>query len=110
MSSLAGSGSAMRLRVYSEIHLEVGPFSPSPVAVAADVIVIAGELANGTRGIDWILDHFPDTPVVLVLGNHDLYYDSIPELTRAMRDRCTGTRIHLLENEAVSIVGYRFLG
>jgi Icc-related predicted phosphoesterase len=98
----------MRLRVYSDIHLEFGPFSPPPVA--ADVIVIAGDLANGTRGIDWILEQFPDLPVVLVLGNHDLYYDSIPELTRAIRDRCAGTRIHLLENEAVSIAGYRFLG
>ena len=100
----------MRLRGYSDIHLEFGPFSPPSAAGAADVIVIAGDLANGTRGIDWILDHFPDTPVVLVLGNHDLYYDSIPELTRAIRDRCLGTRIYLLENEAVSIAGYRFLG
>ncbi len=98
----------MRLRIYSDIHLEFGPFSPSKLP--ADVIILAGDIANGTRGIDWIQDHFPDTPVVLILGNHDFYYASYSHLLRTLRDRCVGTRIHLLENESVTLGGYRFLG
>jgi hypothetical protein len=41
----------LRIRVYSDIHLEHAPFAPPDGD--ADVVVLAGDIGNGTAGIEW---------------------------------------------------------
>lgn len=98
----------MRVYVLSDLHLEFGPFDPPPVE--CDVVVLAGDIHVGTEGVDWIRRKFPDKPVVYVLGNHEYYHHAWPDLLDALRARCDGTNIQVLENAAVTLGGFTFLG
>jgi predicted phosphodiesterase len=98
----------VRLHVLSDLHLEFDPFTPPPVE--ADVIVLAGDVHVGQDGVTWARKHWPERPVIYVLGNHEFYREALPEFTQRLYQRCAGTNIHLLENEAVEIQGVTFLG
>lgn len=71
----------MKLRVLSDIHLEHN----TPDAVPdceADVVILAGDIANGRDGIDWAARTF-DGPVLYVPGNHEYYestFDKVDDL------------------------------
>ncbi|KAA0182333.1 metallophosphoesterase [Cupriavidus gilardii] len=63
----------MKVRVLSDLHLE--HHTPETVPdCEADVVVLAGDIANGRHGIDWAARHLRG-PIVYVPGNHE-YYDS----------------------------------
>ncbi len=63
----------MKLRVLSDLHLE--HHTPETVPDCdADLVVLAGDIANGRHGIDWAARHLRG-PIVYVPGNHE-YYDS----------------------------------
>lgn len=98
----------MRLHVLSDLHIEFAPFRPPETD--ADVVVVAGDVHPGARGLRWLAEAFPDKPVVYVLGNHEFYRESIPRLTDDLRALAAGTRVHLLENERVELDGIIFLG
>jgi predicted phosphodiesterase len=98
----------MRVRVLSDVHLEFGPFDPPKVE--CDAVVLAGDIHVGTQAIDWIQRQFPKTPVVYVLGNHEFYRHAWPDLIEELRTRCAGTSIHVLENAAIDLCGFTFLG
>ncbi len=73
----------MKLYVLSDLHLEFGDFQvPS---VEADVVVIAGDLHVGVRGLKWASQRLPDVPILYVLGNHEYYREATPRLVAKMR-------------------------
>lgn len=98
----------MKVYVLSDLHLEFEPFEPVPAG--ADAVVLAGDIHVGEQGLDWALDRFPDTPVIYVTGNHEYYGDTFPELHQRLKRRARGTQVHVLENDAVTLGGVRFLG
>jgi len=98
----------MRLHILCDLHLEFGP-AKIPTT-DADVVVLAGDIHLGREGRKWARSHFPDQPVIYVLGNHEFYRHSLPELTETLKRETDGSHIHLLENRAVEISGYTFLG
>ena len=98
----------MRLHILSDLHLEFGPTHIPETD--ADVIVLAGDIHLGCAGHAWAAQRFPGKPVVYVLGNHEFYQHSLPELTEILKRETAGTHIHLLENSAVEIGGWTFLG
>ena len=98
----------MRLHILSDLHLEFGPAKIPETN--ADVIILAGDIHLGRDGLKWIRYHFPGRPVVYVLGNHEFYRHSLPELTERLQREAEGSNIHVLEQTAVEINGYRFLG
>src|SRR2546421_11715537 len=98
----------MRLQILGDLHLEFGT-AKVPVT-DADVVVLAGDIHLGREGRKWARSHFTDKPVVYVLGNHEFYRHSLPELTETLKRETDGSNIHLLENTAVEIDGVRFLG
>jgi predicted phosphohydrolase len=98
----------MRIHVLSDLHTEFAPFAPPPVE--ADVVVLAGDVGTGMKGLALARDWFPGTPVVYVAGNHEYYRESIPHLTEKIRDAAEGTNVHFLEDRAVVLGGVRFLG
>jgi predicted phosphodiesterase len=98
----------MRIHVLSDLHLEFGVFEPA--VTDADVIVLAGDIDVGVRGLEWAARAFPGFAVVYVLGNHEYYGHSSPKLLNAMRARAAELQLHLLENNAVVLGGVRFLG
>lgn len=98
----------MRLHVLSDLHLEHAPFTVPEVD--ADVLVLAGDTAPGTAGIEWMHRHLPGRTIVCVAGNHEFYGHDLPGLSERLRAAARGGDIHVLENEQVVIDGVRFLG
>lgn len=98
----------MRLHILADLHGEFGPVDIPETD--ADVVVLAGDVAVGPRGLDWIRRWFADRPVVYVLGNHEFYHHNLPRLTELLKSEAEGSHIHLLENSSVELAGFTFLG
>ena len=98
----------MRIRILSDLHLEFADFRPPPVA--ADVVVLAGDIHVGTKGITWAREEFPDVPVLYVLGNHEFYQGAIPKLVDKLREAAAGSNVHILEKDSLAVGDVRFSG
>jgi predicted phosphodiesterase len=98
----------MRIRVLSDLHIEFAPFSAPPVD--ADVVVLAGDIHTGTRGVRWAAESFPNQLVVYVPGNHEYYGHSIPRLATKLRELGQSLGIHVLDRESITIHDVTFLG
>ena len=98
----------MRLHVLSDLHLEHAPFTVPDVD--ADVVVLAGDVAPGSAGIEWMRRHLDGRPILYVAGNHEFYGNDLPGLTDRLRDAARGSAIHVLENDELVVDGVRFLG
>lgn len=98
----------MRLHVLSDLHLERAPFTPPEID--ADIVVLAGDIAPGTAGVDWAHEWLGTRPALYVAGNHEFYGQSFTELTGALRARAGGSGVQVLENDELVVEGVRFLG
>jgi hypothetical protein len=98
----------MRLHILCDLHLEFGPIRIPQTN--ADVVVLAGDIHLGREGRRWARSQFSEKPVVYVLGNHEFYRHSLPELAETLKRETSGSHINLLENSSVEINGYTFLG
>lgn len=98
----------MKIRIYSDLHLEFHPFEPPALDGNIDVVILAGDIDKKARGIKWANDKFL-CPVVYVAGNHEFYDGHLDRTLRKMRD-AAGPHVHLLENQSVIINGVRILG
>ena len=101
----------MQLHVLSDLHNEFAPFVPSPSAsAAADVIVLAGDIDTGVKGIQWARATWPDKPLVYVAGNHEFYGHSWVRTLADLRQAALAHQVHFLEDNAIEINGIRVLG
>ncbi len=98
----------MKLRVFSDLHLEFQDWHPPPAA--ADVIVLAGDIHVGTEGLDWARARFPSGPILYVPGNHEYYGFEMEAALRDLRRRARELDIQLLDGDTAVIDGVRFLG
>jgi Icc-related predicted phosphoesterase len=98
----------MRLQVFSDLHLEFGRFEPT--LKNADAVVLAGDIHQGTAGVKWAKQYCRDCPVIYVMGNHEFYNHSIPDLIKALKREAKGSNVHVLENNAFIINDFVFLG
>jgi predicted phosphodiesterase len=98
----------LRLHVLSDLHLEREAFAAPPAD--AEVVVLAGDVARGTRGIEWARGWADGAPVVYVAGNHEFYGHALPELVDELRRAADGSAVHVLERDEVVVAGVRFLG
>ncbi|TBF65674.1 metallophosphoesterase [Rhizobium leguminosarum] len=104
----------MRAWILSDIHHSlVGGLFGTPIKVPdADVCICAGDVSDDiTTSIHYLRRYIePKMPIVLVLGNHDYFGSSISFALETARAETKGTRIHLLEDQAVELSGCRFIG
>lgn len=98
----------MKIQYFSDIHLERVDYQM--VHTDADVVVIAGDLHVGTKGIDWIKNNITDKPVIYVAGNHEFYGSVMPDLKVELKKQCKGTNIFLLQNDSIILDGVNFIG
>jgi predicted phosphodiesterase len=98
----------MRLHVLSDLHLEHR--QPPPARVDADAIVLAGDIATGTDGIEWAREWSGGVPTFYVAGNHEFYRRSLPGLIDELRRAAEGSSVHVLEDDEVVLDGVRLLG
>lgn len=97
----------MRIHVLNDLHLEFGAFDPPPID--ADVVILAGDICTGVRGVEWANQRWPSTPVVYVLGNHEYYGGRVPDTAEALR-RAAAPNVHVLQRDSVELGGVVFLG
>ena len=103
----------MRIQLASDLHVEFlakrfpGQTRLTP-ARNADVLVLAGDVANGVRAIE----HFKDwpVPVIYVLGNHEFYGNCWEDVRDAVRRDAEGTSVHVVERDSLELDGVRILG
>lgn len=55
----------MKIRVLSDLHVDVATWEPPPAE--ADVVVIAGDIKNGSGGFVWACEQFPDAEIPAIL-------------------------------------------
>jgi Icc-related predicted phosphoesterase len=96
----------MRIRVLSDLHREFG--HEKLPEVAADVVVLAGDIDRGTKGVAWARQTFPGVPVLYVAGNHEHYDERIGCLLEKLRESAAGSNVHILENETFGVDCYHF--
>ena len=67
----------MKIQIISDLHQEFGV--TELLFDHADVVILAGDVNLGTKGVEWIKTHIPNKPVIYVLGNHEYYKGSYPK-------------------------------
>jgi DNA repair exonuclease SbcCD nuclease subunit len=104
----------MKLFVLSDLHNEFRRLYAAEAHAhawsQADVIVLAGDIDVGVRGIEWGRQAFADKPIVYVAGNHEFYTGYWDRTLADMRQAGQEHGVHFLEDTAVEIAGVRFLG
>lgn len=104
----------MKLWVISDLHLETVPFPGAfkPSTPDFDVLVCAGDTWSGSveRGFAFLRALAGRKPIVTVLGNHEHWRCEISEVLAKARRAAGAADIHLLEGEAIDLLGVRFIG
>lgn len=67
----------MRIQIISDLHQEFGLSDLN--FDSADLVILAGDINLGTKGIEWIKKYIPNKPVLYVLGNHEYYKGAYPK-------------------------------
>lgn len=98
----------MKLHILSDLHLECSKFDPH--STDGNVVVLAGDIWKGARGIHWARATFPKKKIVYVPGNHEFYGSQRLETAALMRISAKECGVHVLDDEEVVIDGVRFLG
>lgn len=105
----------MKLHLLSDLHLEFQkgePWRPEPVD--ADVVILAGDIALHTRGLDWATWAFNDwssqPKVLYVAGNHEYYDAHLGLLAELQKPEWETRGVTFLEKRTVEFDGVRFLG
>jgi predicted phosphodiesterase len=103
----------MKIQLASDLHLEFlqqnfpGERLIRP-AHDADVLVLAGDIANGTDAVR--LFHDWPVPVLYVAGNHEFYHGSFEASRLTLQSEVKKTSIRFLDNDVADFGGVRFLG
>jgi predicted phosphodiesterase len=100
----------MKLHLLSDLHMEISPYSIQ--VLDADVVLLAGDIAEGIKGLEWAASflELTDAHIIYIAGNHEFYHLEINETRQKMVDFCQQhTRLHYLENDEWIFGDVRFL-
>ena len=105
----------VRLRVLSDLHLEVAPWTFQPVG--EDLVILAGDICDrstiGRQRRDNLFVQIAQAGLraLYVIGNHEGYQGqlSLSELVTRIRAECPN-HVTLLDREVLDVGGFRFLG
>lgn len=102
----------MKIQIASDLHREFMPTGIQLIDTGADVLVLAGDIDFGTRGLLWGKNsaYKCAIPTLYVPGNHEYYGEEYHSHLEEMREMAERWGIVLLERDAVEIDGVRFLG
>ena len=98
----------MKIQIISDLHQEFGSTDLS--FDNADVVVLAGDVNSGTKGIEWIKTQISDKPFIYVLGNHEYYKGSYPKTLNKIKEAAKNSNVFVLEDSFVDIEDVRFHG
>ncbi|MDR2918565.1 MAG: metallophosphoesterase [Tannerella sp.] len=98
----------MKIQIISDLHNEFGTSNLKFENI--DMLIVAGDLDLGIKGITWLKEITENIPIIYVLGNHEYYKGSYPKTLNKIKSASLGTNIHVLENESVVINNITFHG
>ncbi|MBU1200789.1 metallophosphoesterase [Patescibacteria group bacterium] len=98
----------MKIHILSDIHNEFEEFKIPKTD--ADILILAGDIHVGAKGIDWITRQDVGVPVLYIIGNHEYYHHTYPDILEEIRNQAKNTNIHILENDVFTYNGVNFLG
>lgn len=98
----------MKIRIYSDLHVEFHRFDPPPLDASIDLVILAGDIDKKARGVRWANDTFNCT-TVYVAGNHEFYGGHLDRTLQKTRD-AAAPHVHILENQSLVIGDVRVLG
>ncbi|QEN03358.1 phosphoesterase [Thiospirochaeta perfilievii] len=98
----------MKIQILSDLHLEFDYRDYN--FTKCDLLILAGDIHTGTKGLEWIQQQVSDIPVIYVMGNHEYYGYCYPSLLNKCRGIAKGSNIHLLENDSITIQNITFHG
>lgn len=103
-----------RIHVASDIHLEftgMGCELDTVAENARDILIVAGDLAEGTRGFEWLRDQCSFSDVVFVCGNHEYYGYDIDEIDAKFRQfEKEIHNFHFLQMDTIELYGVKIAG
>ena len=97
----------MKIHVLSDLHIEADPSFKLP-ATDADVLVLAGDIANGVDGLAAFAGC--GKPLVYVPGNHEYYERELEPAADELVRYARAAGVHLLDRAEAVIDGVRFIG
>jgi predicted phosphodiesterase len=110
----------MKIQILADLHREfpTGEFDALEIKIRAvmknthaDVTILAGDTYTKGRGPELAARYWPDRPVVMVCGNHELYGQVYPNHVKRLQEKSAEyPNIHFLENDSVEIGEVVFLG
>lgn len=100
----------MKIRIYSDLHLEFGRYaSYLNERHGEDLVILAGDIHVGVDGVIWAKHTFPHVPVVYVMGNHEYYGENFDKLVEECKIVAQDSTVRVLEREALDASGVRVL-
>ena len=102
----------MRVQILSDLHIEFDGNRIPPLALDAELIILAGDLAPvHTRRVGDIAKRWAGADRILyVPGNHEYYGSEIDVARREFARQCIQHRVTLLDPGAVTVNDVRFIG
>ena len=98
----------MRIQIASDLHNEFGISELDFSNV--DLLILAGDINLGKKGLLWIKEQVRNIPVIYVLGNHEYYKHAYPKLLDQLKEATINTNIHILEKNSITIDDITFHG
>ncbi|QLG88046.1 metallophosphoesterase [Chitinibacter bivalviorum] len=97
----------MKLWIMSDLHVDVYGYQVVPTE--ADLVILAGDIGEGFRGLNWANEQLGDLPVVYVPGNHEYYGFKLDQLN-AEFEQFSQPTLQVLQRQSIVIGDIRFLG
>ena len=99
----------MRIYILSGLHIEFKPFFPQ-LTEDIDLIILAGDIDVGDRGVQWVQRYSTSVPVVYIPRIHEYYRYQLDALERCMRTRAGTTNVTILDNDLIVMGNYQIFG
>ena len=103
---------AVRIQIFSDLHLDVRPIKPITVMRGVDLVIVAGDTCEGVlRAFEHLRRIVPmHIPIIMVMGNHEYYRRFVPDELELARSQASAFNIYILENDTIVLGGIRVVG
>ncbi len=95
----------MKIHFLSDLHNERDPYQP--VVREADLVILAGDIDEGIRGMTWARRTY-DCPVFYVAGNHEYYHGHLERTHDQLRE-ASDDHVRFLDETGLVREDIRFL-
>lgn len=99
----------MKIAIFSDLHNEFTPWLPPKSVIDADVVILAGDIDIGDKGIEWAAKTFKNI-VIFVPGNHEYYGGTFQKTNKKMRETAKNLNVHFLLDNKIIIDNICFIG